>query len=180
MVDDIGDKAIEAALAGTDSVISSVTFTIASYVENLTLTGAANINGTGNTADNILTGNAADNILSGSLGNDTLSGGGGNDSLDGGAGNDVMAGGAGNTTYTVDNVLDIVTEFAGGGTDTVVSSVEWTLGTEAENLTLAGSTAKGTGNAGANVLTGNTSGNTLSGMDGNDTLTLASSESGGK
>ena len=42
--------------------------------------------------------------------------------LDGGAGTDTMAGGAGNDTYVVDTAGDVVTEAAGGGTDTVQSS----------------------------------------------------------
>ena len=81
-----------------------------------------------------------------------------------------MTGGTGNDRYTFDATTDTVSELAAGGTDTVVSTVEWTLGAEVENLTLGGSIGKGTGNAGANVLTGNASSNTLSGLDGNDTL----------
>ena len=34
-------------------------------LENLTLTGAAAINGTGNAKDNVITGNGANNVLSG-------------------------------------------------------------------------------------------------------------------
>src|SRR6185295_16639066 len=56
--------------------------------ENLTLTGTAAINGTGNTLANVLTGNSAANTLTGAAGSDTLNGGQGNDVLNGGVGND--------------------------------------------------------------------------------------------
>jgi Ca2+-binding RTX toxin-like protein len=59
-------------------------------VENLTLTGTASINGTGN---------ALDNFITGTTGNNTLTGNAGNDTLDGKAGTDVLAGGAGGDTY---------------------------------------------------------------------------------
>ena len=58
----------------------------------------------------------------------------GNDMLDGGTGNDTMIGGAGNDTYVVDAAGDVVTELAGQGTDTVQSSVSYTLGANVENL----------------------------------------------
>ncbi|MFM6278987.1 MAG: calcium-binding protein, partial [Dolichospermum sp.] len=67
-------------------------------VENLTLTGAAAINGTGNAGNNVIIGNGANNILTGNAGNDTLNGGAGNDNLNGGDGNDLLLGGAGNDT----------------------------------------------------------------------------------
>jgi Ca2+-binding RTX toxin-like protein len=83
-----GDTVVEAASAGTDTMQSDVTQTLAANVENLTLTGTTTINGTGNTLDNILTGNIAVNTLTGAAGIDTLSGGLGNDVLNGGTGND--------------------------------------------------------------------------------------------
>ena len=58
--------------------------------------------------------------------------------LNGGAGNDTMTGGAGNDTYVVDAAGDVVTEAAGEGTDTVQSSISYTLGANVENLTLTG------------------------------------------
>ena len=74
----------------TDTFTAAVTTTLAANVENLTLTGAAAINGTGNAGNNVITGNTANNLLNGSGGNDTLNGGAGLDTLTGGAGNDVF------------------------------------------------------------------------------------------
>ena len=64
---------------GTDTVKSSVTWTLGAYLENLTLTGNSTINGTGNTANNVLVGNSAANVLSGGAGADSYTGGGGAD-----------------------------------------------------------------------------------------------------
>lgn len=146
-----GDTVIENAGEGTDTVQSSVTFTLPNNVENLVLTGTSAINGTGNALDNSLTGNTAANILNG------------------GAGADSMVGGAGNDIYVVDNAGDVVTEAASAGIDTVQSAITYTLPANVENLTLTGSAAiNGTGNALANTLTGNTAANVLTGGAGND------------
>src|SRR3569623_1466630 len=66
-----GDVVVEAANAGTDTVVSDVTYTLAANVENLTLTGTEEINGTGNALDNILDGNSVANEIMGGDGNDT-------------------------------------------------------------------------------------------------------------
>ncbi len=162
LVDNTGDTIIELANNGTDLVQSSVTYTLAANVEHLTLTGTTAINGTGNTLDNVLTGNSANN---------TLTGGAGNDTLDGGAGNDTMIGGTGNDTYVVNVTGDVVTENANEGTDTVQSSLTYTLGANVENLILTGTAAiNGTGNPLDNQMIGNSAANTLSGANGNDTL----------
>ncbi len=72
IVDNAGDRVIETlSTGGNDSVFSSVTFALDAFVENVTLTGTANINATGNDLSNTLTGNAGRNILSGGAGNDT-------------------------------------------------------------------------------------------------------------
>lgn len=162
VVDVTTDVVTEATNEGTDTVQSVVTWTLGANLENLTLTGTAVINGTGNTLDNALTGNIANNTLTGGAGNDTLNGGAGTDSLVGGVGNDL---------YVVDVASDVVTEAVNEGTDTVQSSVTWTLGADLENLTLTGTSAiNGAGNALNNVITGNTGTNTLTGGAGNDTL----------
>ena len=102
---------------GIDTVSSSVTYILnQANLENLVLTEATNINGTGNSLDNQITGNSGNNYLDGSNGNDTLSGLDGNDVLNGGAGNDSLTGGAGSDKFAFVSSLpaagvDIITDF---------------------------------------------------------------------
>ena len=151
IVDTTTDTISEAVNEGTDTVQSSVSFTLGANLENLILTGTA-ANGTGNALDNVITGNASANTL------------------DGGAGVDTLAGGLGNDIYIVDSTTDTISEAANEGTDTVQSSVSFTLGANLENLILTGTAANGTGNALDNIITGNASVNTLDGGAGIDTL----------
>jgi len=156
IVDNVGDQALETnAAGGTDIVQSSVSFTLGANVENLTLTGSAAINGTGNTLANVINGNSASNVL------------------DGGTGADTMRGGDGNDIYVVDDIGDTVSESsATGGTETVLSSVSFTLGNNLEKLLLANGAGaiNGGGNALANVIAGNDAANALNGLAGNDDL----------
>ena len=154
LVDDVGDVVTEGLAAGTDTVKASISYTLAADIENLTLTGVANLNGTGNELVNVLTGNAGINTL------------------DGGVGADTLIGAAGNDVYLVDNAGDVITELSttGSGTDTVNASVSYTLGANVENLTLLGGALVGTGNTLNNLLIGNALANTLAGDAGNDTL----------
>jgi serralysin len=75
---------------GLDTVLSAVTWTLGSNLENLTLTGTSAVNGTGNSLNNWLIGNSAADSLSGDAGDDVL---------DCGAGSDTLAGGLGADTY---------------------------------------------------------------------------------
>lgn len=97
-VDNALDKAIELGNQGIDSVRSSVTHTLSANIENLTLTGGAAVNGTGNALNNVIAGNARANTLDGGDGNDVLIGAGGNDVLRGGTGNDRIFGDSGGDT----------------------------------------------------------------------------------
>jgi len=96
------DVVVENPGEGTDTVMSTATYTLSANVENLTLTGTSAINGTGNTANNVILGNSGNNSLSGGLGDDSLAGGAGNDTLSGGAGADhfIFADGGGTDSIT--------------------------------------------------------------------------------
>lgn len=71
-ITDGGDTLVESANSGIDEVRSSVSWTLGNNFENLTLTGAASINGTGNALNNVIAGNGGDNVLNGGNGVDTL------------------------------------------------------------------------------------------------------------
>lgn len=151
VVDATGDLIVEGAAAGTDLVQASATYRLSFNVENLTLTGIGNINGTGNSQANTITGNTGNNILDGLIGADT------------------MLGGLGNDTYFVDNAGDVTTDT--GGTDLVKTTVTLTLGSGVENLELLGTaTIGGFGNTLNNTITGNSASNALEGGIGADTL----------
>ena len=109
IMDHIWDGMVEddhGPLGGVDTVLSSVSNSgLSEGIENLTLTGSAAVNGTGNMDANVIAGNIANNVLSGLDGNDTLTGGAGydilygetgNDNLNGGTDGDTLNGGEGN------------------------------------------------------------------------------------
>jgi hypothetical protein len=200
--DNVDDKAIEKAGNGIDTVLSSVGLAMDAGVDNVTLTGVAAINATGNGLDNLMIGNSAANELNGFTGADEMRGGDGNDTytidnVGGRRGRECQEGighdhqqeqpdprrqprepdpdldrldrhrqqprqraarqCAGQhpqrcrrrrrdawrrrltTSYSVDNVGDTVIEGSGNGTDTVNSSVSFSLSAFVENLTLTGS-----------------------------------------
>jgi Ca2+-binding RTX toxin-like protein len=112
------DLVFENANEGTDTVVSSFSYTLGanSNLENLTLVGGGAINGTGNGLDNLIAGNCYANVLSGLGGNDTLFGDGGTDTLIGGAGGDYFRwddpADAGLETNFADSIVDF--SFAAG------------------------------------------------------------------
>ncbi|MDX2155021.1 MAG: M10 family metallopeptidase C-terminal domain-containing protein [Hyphomicrobiaceae bacterium] len=153
-VENAADNVFEAAGQGTDVVRSTISKALFANVETLILDGTASINGAGNTLANTLIGNAGTNVLDGRTGADRMFGHGGND------------------TYIVDNVGDLVGEVAGNGSDTVKSTIDYTLGAEVEKLLLLGAAnIDGTGNGLENVLVGNSGSNRLNGAGGIDNLT---------
>lgn len=197
-VDDQGDLITEFSGEGSDTIRITVSFYgLQSNVENGIQMGTADLSLSGNELDNHLIGNSGNSVLYGLAGNDTLVGGAGNDtlwggdsddilvagvgddtlygengndSLDGGEGSDNMTGGAGDDVYYVDNSGDVVTENALEGTDTVYSSINYTLGANLENLTLTGGEGTGFGNELNNMIHGSDGANLLDGHGGADTV----------
>ncbi|WP_232629217.1 hypothetical protein [Methylobacterium sp. Leaf118] len=194
-VDHTGDLVDESNDAtGIDTVSSSVSFALGTNLENLTLTGVTDLDGTGNALANKINGNAGANLLRGLSGNDVLSGNAGsdtlygedgadtlnggadsdalyggaeNDRLDGGSGADTLTGGDGNDTYLVDQSGDRVIEAAGGGRDAVATGASYTLtaGQEIEELRILQSA----GDRAINLI-GNAHSQTLIGNDGANIL----------
>ncbi len=176
IVDDAGDKVVEFANEGTDTINTSVSFALAasSWIETLQTTlasGSAAIDLTGNGIGQIFVGNNGANILDGRGGADTMTGNGGDD------------------TFIVDNAGDKVIEFSGGGADTVNASVSFTLaasnwietlqttlalGSAAINLTGNGIGQSLVGNNGANILDGRGGMDTMTGNSGDDTFVVDS------
>ncbi len=103
-------------------------------------------------------------------GGDKLYGNGGDDILMGDAG-DLLAGGPGDDTFIISTANLTIQEAAGGGTDTVESSVSYRLGANLENLVLTGiGNINGFGNSLANVITGSAAANLIDGGAGADTM----------
>jgi serralysin len=172
--DSAGDVIVETSNLVTeiDTVFSSVNYTLPSntvsdlthYIENLILTGTANLTGAGNSLNNLLIGNS---------GNNTLRGNAGNDLLDGSLGKDTLEGGVGNDAYVIDDSGDVITEVLDSGLDTAKSYISNTLAlaNNVENLVLLGTeNLTGTGNTLANLISGNSGNNDLKGGADNDTL----------
>jgi trimeric autotransporter adhesin len=152
-VDNAGDQVIENPGEGNDAVFSTAHYALSANVETLVLQGSADLQGYGNSLNNVLIGNAGSNLL------------------DGRGGADIMVGGAGNDVYFVDDPGDQVIENPGEGTDAVFASTHYQLSANVETLVLQGSAdLQGYGNSDANKLYGNSGSNLLDGGAGADIM----------
>jgi len=164
VIDNNNDVISESGGGGTDTVMSWVSRTLSTDLENLVLLGTSSTAAYGNSLANVLVGNDGNNYLDGKLGADNMSGGKGND------------------YYWVDDLGDVVLELANEGTDEVKASITYTLTANVERLSLLGSShinAFGndlnnvlTGNAGKNILDGGLGADTMRGGLGNDTYVV--------
>ena len=103
--------------------------------------------------------------------NEVFTGTMGADTMKGTVYGDTMTGLGGDDTYTINESHDTIVEQAGGGTDTALASVTYTLNANVENLLQQGSSnIDGTGNDLANQIVGNGGNNVLSGMGGDDVI----------
>lgn len=166
------DVVTELANEGNDTVESWITYTLSASLENLTLVGMENLNGTGNAFDNIIFGNEGANQLYGMDGNDRIDGGNGNDRLEGGNGND---------TYVVHN-NDVVVEAANGGIDTIETTTTFSMSANVEILRAvegAGAISL-TGSGLADTLIGNSDNNLINGLGGDDIISGGGAPNGGR
>ena len=144
-VDSTSDKVFEEsnlyqATTSGDWVVSTVSYTLGSYLENLKLNpGTSAINATGNSLNNVLVGNNGANTLSGGTGVDTVS--------------------FETATTKVTASLSAGTASGGSGTDKLSSIENLYGGNAGDSLT---------GNSGANILDGGYGTDTLAGGSGND------------
>jgi Ca2+-binding RTX toxin-like protein len=184
-VDNADDVVVEVAnYPDTDIVYVSIDYYDVGTADVEQIYYSGNGSGTilGSNSNNFINSSTGSDWLEGKGGNDWLFGGGGDDHLEGGAGNDeldgwlgndTMIGGAGDDVYNVDSAGDVVTEYAGEGTDTVkVRKSSYTLPTGIENADLryySGSISV-TGNSANNVFIMGTGAQTVSGSTGIDTV----------
>ena len=139
-VNHTGDTVIETAGGGYDTVVATADYVLPTNVEALYLIGTG-LTGTGSAGADTLISIGGANTLVG-LGSDDL--------------------------YYVNDTGDTVTETAGGGYDTVVATVDYTMPASVEALYLVGTGLTGTGSAGADTLLSTGGANTLIGLGGDD------------
>ena len=138
-VDVIGDLVFESSGAGTgtDTVRSSISYTLGDNLEKLQLLGNGAIDGFGNGLANTLSGNNGNNALQGQDGNDTLSGG---------AGADTLTGGSGADTFQIDSLsaADLFADFSSGLDKLLVSQAAVAVG-DGDSVVEGGTTVAGPG-----------------------------------
>ncbi|HEY8381935.1 MAG TPA: hypothetical protein VIL09_07290 [Microvirga sp.] len=172
MVDGVGDMIVEATDGGIDTVESSISFTLGSSLENLTLAlEAGNIDGTGNDKNNFIQGTFGRNLINalggddqvnGAAGNDAIDGGGGNDSLYGGNGDDIVHGGDGDDFVLADDGADLLNGGLGADYLSGGYGVDTLNGGDGNDI-LAGE-------FGNDLINGDNGSDSLYGGDGLDTL----------
>jgi Ca2+-binding RTX toxin-like protein len=167
-ISDATDVVQAQASAASNQIYSSVSYTLPTAVNALTLTGTANLSAIGNSdAGNLITGNA---------GEDTLTAGSGSDTLDSGSGIDTLVGGGGLDTFVVNNSGDVVEpNIFSEAQDTIESSVDYDLSAPVGALNLTGSAdLYAEDDDGYATITGNQGDDTLAGGAGSDTLVAGS------
>ena len=182
VIDSSADIITEAGDEGSDSILSTISYVLPDYVENLDLRTSGEATGFGNDLNNVIYAGFGATHLVGGGGNDSLYGRGasddhlegglGNDYLDGGLGLDLMEGGLGNDTYVVRDSQDVVLEGADAGADWVFATSSFGLTDFVEHLQLFGSGdgLRATGNGLNNTLLGDKWSNSLIGGAGHDYL----------
>lgn len=178
VVDHPGDVVVETSGGGgSDKVLSSIDYVLGAYVENLSLTGTADIDGTGNGLANRIIGNGGDNTLSGGGGDDFLSAGNGDDTLLGGPGADELRGGA--DADVLNGGIGDDTLLGGPGDDTLLGGwgEDWLVGEAGDDI-LNGGFHSDTlrGGPGDDSLDGGAATDFLIGGSGDDTLTGGSGD----
>lgn len=180
-VNSLTDVVFEAAGEGSDRVLAGANFTLTAGVHVEILTTDDNLA----TFSYQLNGNELSQYVYGNAGNNTL---------DGRGGADVLVGLGGDDWLFVDTIGDRVVEAAGGGSDRVLASASYTLGsgsfvekiTTSNNLATTAIDLTGNeiaqyiyGNAGSNVVDGKGGADNLLGLDGADTFAFTTALGGG-
>lgn len=126
----------------------------------------------GGGGEDVLNGYAGSDFLLGGAGRDILFGDAEADTLDGGTGADTLYGGDGSDVFILADSLDLIIETAGGGADTIITSVGMTMPDQVEVMRIAAD-ATGitiTGGAGNDMLIGNGLANSFNGGAGDDVI----------